>query len=111
MIQRLMDFDTAPVPRERERPTIQERFEAFDAAHPDVYATFALMAGQLRAAGKTRIGAKRILEVIRYEHDTSGKDTSGWKINNSFSSRFARKLIQSDPTYAPYFETRELKAR
>lgn len=113
MQQRTLDFDTPRSAPERESRdlTIQERFEIFDRQHPDVWELFRLKAERFRAEGRKRIGAKRIFEDIRADHATSGKDREGWKLNNVFASRYARKLIESDPIYASFLELRELKSK
>jgi hypothetical protein len=90
--------------------TIQERFEAWIERHPDIYAEFKRIATTLRGK-RSRYGAKAIAEVIRYERIMSGKDdTEPFKINNIYTSRLARKLMEEDERFADFFETRELRS-
>jgi hypothetical protein len=90
--------------------TIQERFDRFCIQHPDVFSLFRKIAWELRGRGYKRYSADGILHIVRYNYDTSGNDAAGFKINNVFSSRFARKLIAEDPTFDGFFETRVLKS-
>jgi hypothetical protein len=91
--------------------TIQERFEAFIAEHPDVPALFERFAREAREAGRKRFGAKAIAERIRWYFATS---TTGDvpKLNNDFTSRLARRLAEQEPeTFGNgFFEFRELRA-
>lgn len=92
--------------------TIQESFEEFDAEHPEVYELFKrymndLVEAQLRQ-GKTkeeiRISAALICQRIRWEQKITGRRAPNqsednvenqvfddFKINNNFTSRYARK--------------------
>lgn len=88
---------------------IQAKFDEFDRQHPDVYDLFKKFAWQLRNAGRDRGGAKSIMERIRWElATTSSPEKDGFKINNNFTSRYARKLIEDDPSFGDFFETRRL---
>lgn len=94
-----------PPPRPR---TIQEQFEAFHRAHPDVYELFKRFAQELRAAGRPHYGAKAILERVRWHYATSSASAEEFKINNNYTSRYARLLIAECPEFADFFETRRL---
>jgi hypothetical protein len=103
-------FDPSPPPGHPRRRTIEERFRAFHEARPDVYQTFKRLALELRRAGRERYGAKSIMETIRFYFATSGKDAEGWKVNNSFTSRYVRMLVEEHPEFDQFFETRALKS-
>lgn len=98
-------FQPAPDPR-----SIQGRFEAWIAAHPEVYSGFVRLAYQARDAGATKVGAKHIIEVLRWNSMISGKDDAGWAINNVYVSRLARLVAEREPGLAHLFEMRELKS-
>jgi hypothetical protein len=89
--------------------SIQERFEHFDQAHPEIYEEFRAIAHDLLRRGRSHYGSKAILEVIRYNRILSGKDEK-FKINNNYSSRYARKLMEEDERFRGFFEVRELKS-
>lgn len=90
--------------------TIQERFELFDRAHPDIYALFRQYAYELLRAGRKRYGAKSIIERIRWHMATSGKQDEDWKINNVYTSRYVRKLVEEHPEFEGFFELRKLQS-
>lgn len=90
--------------------TIEERFARFLELHPEVYAEFKKIACDLLVRGKQHYGAKAIMEVIRYHRAISGQDEKEpFKINNNWTSRLARKLMDEDARFTDFFETRELK--
>jgi hypothetical protein len=84
------------------------RFWAYDRDNPQVYAEFRRIARELLGRGVTHYGAKAIMEIVRYRTVISGND--GFKCNNNFTSRFARKLASEDERFADFFEFRELRS-
>lgn len=92
------------------RLTIQERFERFHAAHPDIYALFRRFAFELKAAGRQHYGAKSLFERIRWHYATSSSYGPDFKLNNVFSSRYARLLISDHPEFDGFFAVRRLRA-
>lgn len=91
--------------------SIQERFDVFIKDNPSVYELFKKFAWQAREAGLMRISSDDIIHRIRWWTKVEIRSREPFKINDHFSSRFARKLIQDDPTFERYFETRRLKAK
>jgi hypothetical protein len=91
--------------------TIQERFEAFDQSHPEVYRLFKRFAFELLQAGRKRYGAKSLIERIRWHMATTADPEEDWKIDNRHTSRYVRKLIAEHPEFAGFFELRKLKAK
>lgn len=95
-------------PEYAEHLTIAERFAAFHAANPHVADALELLAAQWLAFHK-RVGVKALAERLRWE---SGIQTSGdaYRINNSFTSLYARLLIERRPDWKDAIRTRELRA-
>lgn len=101
---------SAPTAAEREA-SIQERFAAFHAAHPEVYDELAALARKARRAGRDRLGIGMLWEVLRWERTLRGvEDPSGFKLNDHYRSRYARLLMDREPDLAGLFETRELRS-
>ena len=84
------------------------RFQAYDKRNPQVYQRFKQLALVLQAKGRKRVGAKLIMERIRWDTVVSGDDS--FKINNNYTSRYVRKLIEEMPVMRDLFATRELRA-
>lgn len=98
--RRLADVDTR---------SIDERFREFHEKNPQVLERLVALARQAIRAGKTRIGAKTLVEVARWHFwlETEGDE---FKINNSFTSRYSRLLVETHPEFEGLFETRELRS-
>lgn len=91
------------------KQTIQERFEAFDRANPHVRAALRNLALMMQARGVRRYGMKGLFEILRWRFaiQTEGDE---YKLNNIYTSRYARLLMDTEPRLAGFFATRELLA-
>lgn len=87
--------------------TIQLDFEQFHDSNPGVYEEFCRLAFEGAAAGRTRVSSKFIFEMLRW-HGRLPKTSSGYKFNNSFTSRYSRMFIAQFPVHADLFEVREI---
>lgn len=94
----------------REVKSLDVRFAEYDAKYPEIYELFARFAGQLLARGFVRYGARSVMEQIRWHYDTSGLRHDGFKYNDSYTSRYARKLAELDARYANFFRFRALRS-
>lgn len=96
-------------PLREKHATIQQAFESFDRANPWVYARLVRMARELQARGVKRYGIKSLFEVLRWQfhQQTTG---SKWKLNNNFTSRYARLIEAGEPELRGFFEMRTLKS-
>ncbi len=88
---------------------IDEAFALYNAAHPEVYASFCEIALGLIRRGHKHYSADAILHVIRYRAAIKKDVLTLYKINNNYTSRYARKFMQDYPHHAGFFETRVLK--
>lgn len=89
------------------RETIDERFRAFHAAHPQVLEALVALAREAKARGRERIGAKALWERARWDLwlDAGGEP---YRLNNDFTSRYARLIADTHPELAGLFEFRAL---
>lgn len=107
----LFDAPPAVVEVDGRGLTIQQRFELFREANPWVEEALSRLALDLHARGRGRIGMKMLVEVVRWDYTRTTSDpTSSFRINNDFTSRYARILIERHPELGEAFETRELRA-
>jgi hypothetical protein len=88
------------------KPTIQERFDAWMAANPEVYDEIVRLARQAKDAGRTRCGMKELWEVARWHLRlrTRGDD---YRWNNDYTAPMARLIQEREPDLAHLFETRK----
>lgn len=90
------------------RETIEERFAAFHQANPNVYAALCRLARHAVGRGRKRVGMKMIFEVARWEVFLATTDDSAFKLNNNYTSRYARLIMNQEADLREVFETREL---
>jgi hypothetical protein len=84
--------------------TLEQRFEAFHAANPHVYDHLRRLALDARRKGR-QMGIKALYEVLRWQYAMATTDDD-YKLNNSYTSFYARLLMEREPELAGYFETR-----
>lgn len=88
---------------------LDEMFAEFHANNPEVYDELVALARQWRERGYRRVGIKTLWEVLRWNRALAGVGDDRWKLNNSYTSRYARLVMANEPDLAGIFETRELK--
>lgn len=91
-------------------PTIEERFAEFHANNPDVYTELVRLARRAKARGHRRMGIELCFGALRWNRFMSTTGEGGFKLNDHFTSRYARLLMAQEPDLADFFETRELRS-
>ena len=93
------------------RKSIQQQFHEFHEANPWVYQEMVKLARRAKARGAQKVGIGMLTEIVRWRRAIATQDwNSGFKINNSYRSRYARLIMQQEPDLDGVFDTRELKA-
>lgn len=88
---------------------LQERFEQYDRANPQIFEAMLSIARRWKAAGRTHCSADFLLHILRWETGLRGGDD--FKINNDYAARYARKMAQQYPhEFGGFFEFRRLRA-
>lgn len=117
--QLTLDFGGADLPAiaqsGRVRRSLDERYRDWLAEHGETFGLFAQLCWDLRRAGHRRIGAKAVAERIRWEGLVNGPGDDGeghdaYRVPNQYVSRMVRTLIEADPSWGCYFETRRLQS-
>ena len=90
--------------------TLDERFAEYHAKNPAVFELFKKFAGMARDSGRTHFSAKAIMERVRWEICFASRDRRNFKVNNNYTSRYARLLVSECPEFRGFFEMRELRA-
>jgi hypothetical protein len=89
--------------------TIQGRFEKFHRENPHVYDLFVQYALEAKARRHQRYGIQSIAERVRLHLDVEVEDQySGFKINNTHLSRYARLIEENEPELKSFFTKRQL---
>jgi hypothetical protein len=87
----------------------EEAFKEFHANNPQVYELFRRFTFQAIDAGRRDFGAKAVVERIRW---STMVETKGdiFKINNNYTSWYARMFMNDHPEHYGLFQTREAAA-
>jgi len=89
--------------------TIEEKFQDFDREHPEVYRALVRLAREWVSVGGSKLGIKTLFERLRWEWHVQGlRDEDGYKLNNNYTSLYARKIMALEPDLEDLFETRVL---
>lgn len=99
---------TCVQPKQRGRASIEARFELFHAENPHVLAEMLKLARHKVRAGYKRIGAKALWEELRNYIRVHA--LGNYKLDNSLTALYARKLIELEPALASVIETRRRKS-
>lgn len=106
-----LELSLAPfvVPAYEPEMSIQQRYELWRDANAWVIPALGALLDDWSRHGKRRVGVKAAAEWLRmeYAHRLRSQD---FAVNNSYTSRIARDLIERFPQLADVIETRELKA-
>jgi hypothetical protein len=93
------------------RDTIQERFNAFHAANPQVFEYLVKLTQEKFVRGRERAGLKALWEQIRWNIAVGNIQVIGeYQLNNDFTSHYVRMLVAQYPAYRGLFEQRHLRA-
>lgn len=90
--------------------TIKKAWWKFHKGNPHVYRLFETLALKAIRSGKTKLSAKLIINVIRWEHFLSTDDDTGFKINDAYHAFYGRLFMHYHPEHDGIFETRRLRA-
>ena len=84
---------------------IEERFNSFHRANPQVYEALRELALHLAATGRRTFGMKALFEFLRFSYalQTAG---DSYKINNSYAPFYARLLMRNEQSLAGFFNLR-----
>lgn len=91
------------------RDRIDVEFRAFDRQRPEVFRLFREYAESIRSQGWPRYSSDAILHRIRWHHQVE-KGERDFKLNDHYTSRYARLLMEIDPSFRGFFELRRLRA-
>ena len=87
---------------------IERAFLEFHTKHPEVYKAIVEFAKEYQRSG-IHVGIGHIWELCRYQLWLQGPKKGAYKMNNNHRSRYARLIMQQEPTLKGYFDTRRLR--
>jgi hypothetical protein len=91
--------------------SIQQGFESFHQNNPFVFDMIVNEVLRAKKKGKKKISIKMIVNFIRWNIYVETKDdSSSYKINDAYTSRYARMLVEKYPSFETMIEKRILRA-
>ncbi len=87
--------------------TLQQKFERFHAAHPQVYTEFCRRVEQIQARGISHYSADAIMQVVRFHTDIDGRPDEPFKVNNNYVRFYADLWLEEHPQHSDFFSTRK----
>jgi hypothetical protein len=88
--------------------TASDAFLRYHMQHPQVYDELVKMARQWKASGKPHCSIKMLWEVLRFNFGVQIDHEDGFRLNNNYTSRYARLIMGREDDLEGLFETREL---
>ena len=92
------------------KKTIQEQFLTFHRKNPAIYDYFKQFALEMQRS-RGLISANMVINRIRWEVMVKTKSDDGFKVNNNFSSRYARMFIDEFPEHKDRISFREVRTK
>lgn len=89
---------------------LESKFLKFHEENPEIYDELVKLARQAKTVGRKKMGMKAIWEIMRWERMIKTKDASGYKLNNDYTSRYSRLIMEKEKDLKDFFETRKLRA-
>lgn len=94
-----------------EQDEIQTAFLKFHKAHPHVYEMLVKLARQVKESGRKRYGIECLFSRLRWHYDFEVRSEEEFKLNNNYTSRYARLLMKQEEDLAGVFSVRELRRK
>ena len=104
----LAPIEVQPLLPFTEDDEIQRRFLQFHRDNPHVYEKLVELARAVQRAGFRNYGIEPLFARLRWHYDIDTRSTDGFKLNNNYTSRYARLLMEREPDLAGFFRTRTL---
>jgi hypothetical protein len=98
-----------PIVAVGEKSSMQLRFEAFHLENPHVLYAIVTVAFFLKDKGFKRAGMKMIFERLRWEYAIKTKGEEEYKLNNNYTSYYARLVMCLEPELAGFFRLRGMR--
>lgn len=90
--------------------SIDNAFRKFHKENQKVYDMFKEQVFRAMRKGRDKFSANAIINWIRWEVALQVKTEDEYKINNNFSSRYARLFVEDHPEYGYMFNFRDLRS-
>ena len=87
---------------------MKKTFEQYHKENPEIWLAFRQTTFEAISKGFKSYGSKGIFEIMRWKQSGSIK-SDGFKINNNYTSDYARKFMIQYPSHRGFFRLRKKK--
>jgi hypothetical protein len=88
---------------------LDDLFEDFHRNNPEVYVELVALARRWKERGFKKCGIGMLWEVLRWQRLMRDVHDGLFKLNNSYRSRYARLIMDTEPDLAGFFNVRGLR--
>lgn len=89
--------------------TIDEAFQEFHTKNPKVWEIYREQVLKAISIGRKKISSKQLLGYIRWKIYMTTNSSDGFKINDAYTSRYARLFAKEFPQHTDIFNYRHLR--
>ena len=89
--------------------SVEDRFWTFHLANPNIFKLFIRFAREAKQVGHQQYSARAIFHRVRWETTVVTNNSGGFKINNDYSSRYARLAMSKHLDLSGFFIIRGLQ--
>lgn len=89
---------------------LDRQFQMYHMVNPQVFLLLVNYTRRLKDRGFQHYGIKAVFERIRWEINVETNDPAGFKMNNNYTSRYARLLEKTYPEFTGFYHKRGLKS-
>ena len=90
---------------------IWQRFHEFNAANPHVYRRVVQLARKAKMRGLDHYSIDGIFHVMRWEIAIRTRSSDQFRLNNIYTSHYARMVMDRESDLKGFFETRKQRAK
>ena len=88
---------------------VDMKFFKYHKESPHIFNLFVAFSKEIKAKGYKTYSMRTIMHRIRWHVDITTNDPDGFKMNNNYSSRYARMLANEYPDFKDFFKNRRMK--
>lgn len=101
----------APVPQSENDTRLWRQFRDFDERNPQIWEEFEKRTVSAIQKGLTKLGAKLVIETIRWDEMIGKPKNEEFKICNNHHPYYARKFMLAHPEFRGVFELRKVRSK
>lgn len=90
---------------------IEQDFWRYDRENPKVYRKLVNLAREVKGAGHEHFSIDALFHRLRWYYTVESKSHEPFKLNNNFTSFYARLIMQREPDLADFFEIRKQRSK